>query len=258
MGPDAGLPGSAVPETRERLGAHPQDLLCSFSLWHWLLQHLHFHNIFFVKKTKKNKTNSHSHSSVFFLFVCLLLSKKKKKWNQILNGCFCVWWIPEERLKVFLSLLSECGAALFIHLLIISPACVYIYIVGRSPSYKHTQNRICKFFSRTNRRQPQARIILRRSAAAQMPVPVLLTHLPAFGTAIEENGSVHTLHFASFSLLTVKPRPFQPDNRGQSKQDYWRVYMSSVLHGSPASSRRSSQSAVFSSLCLLDEPFFSS
>lgn len=77
MGPDTGLAGCALPETRNCLEAHPQDLLFVFRLWHWLLRHLHFDTIMSLKK-------QHTHTNnVFFFFTFV-----KKKCNQISNGSF--------------------------------------------------------------------------------------------------------------------------------------------------------------------------
>lgn len=57
--------------------------------------------------------------TVLFVYFC------QKKRNQISNGCFYVSGIPEERLKEFFftysrcSLTAPCGAAQFIHLLLL-------------------------------------------------------------------------------------------------------------------------------------------
>ena len=67
MGPDTGLAGSAVPETRKCLEARPQGLLFVFTLWHWLLQHRRFYAVMSLKETKEK--------NLFCLFY-LLLSKK--------------------------------------------------------------------------------------------------------------------------------------------------------------------------------------
>lgn len=78
-------------------------------------------------------------NSLFFVYFC------QKKWNQISNGCFCVF----ERLKkVFFtysrcSLTAPCGAAQFIYLLFLhrsfSLPMSNIAIVGRLLSNNHIQ-----------------------------------------------------------------------------------------------------------------------
>lgn len=114
MGPDTRMAGRTVPETRKCLEAHPQDLLFVFRLWHWLLQHLHFYTIMSLKKQYT---------------VCLLLSKKMKPNFKRMLLCLrnARGAIKKKERKSFLT--APCGAVQFIHLWIISSACVYINIV---------------------------------------------------------------------------------------------------------------------------------
>lgn len=78
------------------------------------------------------------------IFFCLLLSKKEPNFKWM---C-CVWGIPEEGLKeIFFfshALPALCSlwcssVYTFFHAQIIFSACVYINIIGRLPSYNHTQ-----------------------------------------------------------------------------------------------------------------------
>lgn len=120
------------------LESHPQDLLFFFSGCSTGCYSI------FSSTTSCLYINR---KKLFGLFTFVQKKReRKRKWNQIWIGCFCVVMIPRGAIKekFFLtcshySLAAPCGAVQFIHIFIISSACVYIDIARRLLSYNNTQ-----------------------------------------------------------------------------------------------------------------------